>query len=112
MRFTPGAEVLPGVRSLPAFGHTPGHTAFVVDGGTRPLMYWGDNTNVAALFVRHPDWAVAFDMDAEAARLTRRRLAESVVGDGLLLAGFHLPGAAIGNLTRRGDGYDFVPLAG
>ncbi|MBK9363418.1 MAG: hypothetical protein IPM99_21120 [Rubrivivax sp.] len=27
VRFEPGAEVLPGVRSLPAFGQSPGHAA-------------------------------------------------------------------------------------
>ncbi len=78
-RFTPGQEVLPGIASIPAFGHTPGHTAFLFSGGSRKLMYWADTTNVAALFVRNPDWQVMFDMDPEAARLTRRRLADQVV---------------------------------
>ena len=110
-RFSPGAEVLPGVRSLAAYGHTPGHSAFVIGDGAQQLMYWGDNTNVAALFVRNPDWAFASDMDADAARITRRRLAERVIGDKLLVAGFHLPGPAIGTLVRRGAGYDFVPLS-
>jgi glyoxylase-like metal-dependent hydrolase (beta-lactamase superfamily II) len=110
IKFEPGVEVLPGVTSVPAFGHTPGHTAFIIEGGERKLMYWADTTNVAALFVRNPDWAVMFDMDAEAARQTRRELSEMVVNEGLLLAGFHLPGAAIGSLVRRGDGYDFIPL--
>ncbi len=107
VRFEPGHDVLPGIRSLPAFGHTPGHTAYVIEGGQRKVLFWGDATNLAALFVRHPDWAVSFDLDAEAARLTRRRLAEN-----LLVAGYHLPGAAIGILARRGDGYDFTPLGG
>jgi glyoxylase-like metal-dependent hydrolase (beta-lactamase superfamily II) len=110
IRFEPGTEVLPGVRSVPAFGHTPGHTAFIIEGSERTLMYWADTTNVAALFARNPDWAVAFDMDAEAARQTRRELAEKVVSEDMLLAGFHLPGSAIGSLVRRGDGYDFIPL--
>jgi glyoxylase-like metal-dependent hydrolase (beta-lactamase superfamily II) len=111
IRFEPGTEVLPGVRSVPAFGHTPGHTAFIIEGSERTLMYWADTTNVAALFARNPDWAVAFDMDAEAARQTRRELAEKVVNEDMLLAGFHLPGSAIGSLVRRGEGYDFIPLA-
>ncbi|SDH37613.1 MBL fold metallo-hydrolase [Propionivibrio dicarboxylicus] len=111
VRFEPGSEVLPGVASVAAHGHTPGHTAFIVAGGDRKLMLWGDNTNVAALFVRHPDWSVAFDLDAEVARATRRRLAEQVLAQRLLLAGYHLPGAAIGTLVRRGDGYDFLPLS-
>lgn len=111
-RFEPGVEVLPGVRSLAAFGHTPGHTVFVVDGGVQKLMCWGDNTNVAALFVRHPDWSASFDLDPEAARVTRRRLADSVIRDKLLVCGYHLPGSAIGTLENRGNGYDFIPLAG
>lgn len=110
VRFEPGVEVLPGVLSVPAFGHTPGHTAFIIEGDERKLMYWADTTNVAALFVRNPEWAVIFDMDAEAARQTRRELSERVLSENLLLAGFHLPGAAIGSLIRRGDGYDFLPL--
>ena len=111
-RFEPGAEVLPGVLSIAAFGHTPGHMAFMLEGGVQKMMVWGDNTNVAALFVRNPDWAVAFDMDAEAARVTRRKLADMVIRDRILLAGYHLPGAAIGTLVTRGKGYDFMPMAG
>ena len=76
------------------------------------MMYWGDNTNIAALFVRNPDWAVAFGMDAEAARITHRKLADMVIRDRILLAGYHLPGAAIGSLVDRGNGYDFKPMAG
>lgn len=111
VHFEPGNEVLPGVRSLPAFGHTPGHTAFTIDGGAQKMMYWADTTNIAALFVRNPDWAVMFDMDAEAARLTRRRIADMAIRDQLLVAGYHLPGAAVGTLATRGNGYDFVPMA-
>lgn len=109
-KFTPGDEVLPGVRSMPAFGHTPGHTVFVLGTGSRQMMYWADTTNIAALFVRNPDWAVMFDMDAEAARQTRRRLADLIIRENMLVAGYHLPGSAIGTLANRGNGYEFTPL--
>lgn len=33
-----------------------------------------------------------------------------VIKDKILLAGYHLNGAAIGELTNRGSGYDFMPL--
>lgn len=111
IRFTPGSEVLPGLRSLPAHGHTPGHTAFLIEGGRRKLLFWADTTNVAALFVRNPDWSAVFDMDADAARKTRHLLAEQVINEDLLLAGYHLSGAGIGTLVRRGQGYDFIPLS-
>lgn len=111
-RFEPGAEVLPGVQSLPAFGHTAGHTAFVFAGrGGRKLMFWADASNVDALFVRNPDWIVQFDLDGEAARQTRRRLADMVIRENMLLAGYHLSGSGIGTLAARGSGYDFKPLS-
>lgn len=109
-RFQPGTEVLPGVRSMAAYGHTPGHTVFMIEGGSRKLLYWADTTNIAALFVRNPDWAVMFDMDPAAARTVRRQLADLVVDQNLLVAGYHLNGAAIGTLARRGKGYEFTPM--
>jgi glyoxylase-like metal-dependent hydrolase (beta-lactamase superfamily II) len=48
-RFQPDTEVLPGIRAIAAYGHTPGHTAFLIEGGSRRLLYWADTTNVAAL---------------------------------------------------------------
>lgn len=110
-RFEPGRELLPGIRSLPAFGHTAGHTAFMIESGGQKLLYWGDTTNIAVLFVRNPDWAVMFDADAEAARRVRRQLMEMVVKEDLLLAGYHLGAPGIGRLKPRGNGYDFVPVA-
>ena len=109
VRFEPGTEVLPGVRSIPAYGHTPGHTAFMIEGGSRKLLYWADTTNVA-LFVRNPDWAVLFDMDAETAKATRRRIADLAIRENALVAGYHLPGSGIGTLSTRGNGYEFKPL--
>ena len=109
VRFEPGTEVLPGVRSIPAYGHTPGHTAFMIEGGSRKLLYWADTTNVA-LFVRNPDWAVVFDMDADAAKATRRRIADLAIRENALVAGYHLPGSGIGTLSTRGKGYEFTPL--
>lgn len=67
-RSEPGRELLPGIRSLPAFGHAAGHTAFTVETGGQKLLYWGNTTHIAGLFVRNPDRAMMFDADAEAAR--------------------------------------------
>ncbi len=109
VRFEPGTEILPGVRSIAAYGHTPGHTAFMIEGGSRKLLYWADTTNVS-LFVRNPDWAVVFDMDADAAKATRRRIADLAIRENALVAGYHLPGSGIGTLSTRGKGYEFTPL--
>ena len=110
-RFEPGRELVPGIRSMPAFGHTAGHTTFMIESDGQKMLYWADTTSIAQLFVRNPDWAVMFDADAEAARKVRRQLMEMAVKDDLLVAGYHLTLPGIGRLKPRGTGYEFVPVS-
>lgn len=111
VRFEPGSDVVPGlVGSVAAFGHTPGHTLFKVSAGNRNFVYVADITNVPSLFARNPDWAVAFDMDAEAARLSRRKVFDMVVADKAMVGGYHFPFPAMGEMQAMGKGYDFKPL--
>jgi len=109
--FEPGSEVAPGIRSVAAFGHTPGHTLFDLRSAGQSFVYLGDLTNVPALFARNPDWAVAFDMDAEAARKVRRETFQRIVADNALAGGFHFPFPAFGRMAVAGNGYAFQPLA-
>lgn len=109
--FEPGAEVAPGIASVAAYGHTPGHTLFEVSSAGQSFMFVGDLTNVPALFARNPDWAVQFDMDAEAARKTRRAVLERAVARNAKVGGFHFPFPAMGRMVRSGNGYGFEPIA-
>ena len=107
VRFAPGSEVAPGIRSVAAFGHTPGHTLFELQSAGQSFVYVGDLTNVPALFARNPDWAVTFDMDAEAARKTRREVFQRIVSSNAMVGGYHFPFPAFGRLTAQGNGYAF-----
>ncbi len=111
VRFTPGTEVVPGIRSVAAFGHTPGHTLFEVQSAGQSFFYVGDLTNVPALFARNPDWAVTFDMDAEAARKVRREVFQRIVSSNAMVGGYHFPFPAFGRLAAQGNGYAFQPVA-
>jgi len=111
VRFEPGAELAPGIRSAAAFGHTPGMSVFTVSSEGQSFMYVADVTNVPSLFARSPDWAVTFDMDAEMARQTRRRIFDQLVKDKMAMGGFHFPFPAIGTLEAAGNGYQFKPMA-
>lgn len=111
VRFEPGAELAPGIRSAAAFGHTPGMSVFTVSSEGQSFMYVADVTNVPSLFARSPDWAVTFDMDAEMARQTRRRIFDQLVKDKMAMGGFHFPFPAIGTLEAAGSGYQFKPMA-
>lgn len=111
VRFNPGDEVAPGVQSIAAFGHTPGHTLFEVASAGQRFVYIADLTNVPALFARNPDWAVTFDMDAEAARKVRRQMFERITAGNALVGGFHFPFPAFGRMAASGNGYAFQPQA-
>ncbi|MCU7371139.1 MBL fold metallo-hydrolase [Paucibacter sp. O1-1] len=110
-RFEAGAEVAPGIRSIAAYGHTPGHTLFQLQSAGQSFFYVADLTNVPALFARNPDWAVTFDMDAEAARKVRREMFQRIVDNQALLGGFHFPFPALGRMAASGKGYAFQPIA-
>ncbi|MDD2545665.1 MAG: MBL fold metallo-hydrolase [Burkholderiaceae bacterium] len=107
--FAPGAEVAPGITPVAAYGHTPGHTLFELKSAGQTFYYLGDLTNVPALFARNPDWAVTFDMDAEAARKTRRDIFQRITASKALVGGFHFPFPAFGRMAAAGAGYAFEP---
>ncbi len=111
VRFEPGAEVAPGITSVAAFGHTPGHTLFTVKSEGQSFAYVADLTNVPSLFARSPDWSVTFDMDKEMARATRRKIFDMIVKDKMMAGGFHFPFPAFGSIESAGNGYAFKPLA-
>lgn len=110
-RFDPGQEVVPGIRSVAAYGHTPGHTTFELRSAGQTFNYIADMINVPALFTRHPEWSVASDMDADAARQVRLREIARIADARSLVGGFHFPFPAVGHLLREAAGYRFQPVA-
>lgn len=111
VRFEAGTEVAPGIQSVAAYGHTPGHTLFELKSAGQNFFYVADLTNVPALFARNPDWAVTFDMDAEAARKVRREVFQRITTSSAMLGGFHFPFPAFGRVAAAGNGYAFQPAA-
>jgi glyoxylase-like metal-dependent hydrolase (beta-lactamase superfamily II) len=109
-RFDPGKEVAPGIASIAASGHTPGHTAFSIASGNRSMLYLADTTNNPWLFVRNPDWQAIFDMDGNMAADNRKRLLDRAAADKMLVHGYHFPFPASGYITKTAKGYDLVPV--
>jgi glyoxylase-like metal-dependent hydrolase (beta-lactamase superfamily II) len=109
-RYEADKEIAPGLTGIAAYGHTPGHTAYMLSSGPDRLMIMSDTTNHPALFVRHPDWSAVFDMDADQARATRRRMLDMAASERAQVAFYHAPFPATGHIAKEGNGYRFVPL--
>ena len=104
-------DVLPGIRAVPTFGHSPGHTSYLVSAGGGQLFVLGDITNIPAVNMANPGWHIMFDQDAQMAEATRRRTFDRAIADKLVCSGYHwgMPGA--GTVQKEGNGYALVPVA-
>jgi glyoxylase-like metal-dependent hydrolase (beta-lactamase superfamily II) len=109
-QFDPGTEVAPGITSIAAYGHTPGHTAFTVASGSQSMLLLSDTTNHPWLFVRNPEWQAIFDMDGNMAVENRKRLLDRAAADKMVVQGYHFPFPASGHITKTAKGYDLVPV--
>jgi glyoxylase-like metal-dependent hydrolase (beta-lactamase superfamily II) len=109
-RLIEAGEVLPGVTAIPAYGHTPGHTAYMVTSGGESLLIWGDVVHLPGVQFARPDAGVTFDGDGPAAIATRARLMDMAATDKLLVAGMHLDFPVFGHVVRQGQGYAHVPV--
>ena len=110
-RYDWGKEVAPGITAIDASGHTPGHTAFVVASGSSKILIQSDVTNIPELFLRNPDWHVAFDIDPVQAAATRRKFYDMAAAEKALVAGFHFTFPSMGYVEKDGAKYRLVPIA-
>jgi len=108
--YEPGKLVAPGVETVAAPGHTPGHTVFAIQSGKDAMMVLSDTTQHPALFARNPEWEPQFDIDGAAAVTTRKKLLDRVAADRMLVTGYHFPFPACGHIVKTATGYEHVPL--
>ena len=102
--------ILPGISAVAAHGHTPGHSAYLLQSGGSALLIWGDLVhNHAVQFVK-PDVAIEFDVDKKQAVAARKALFARAAKERLLVGGMHLPFPGIGHVRREARGYAWVPI--
>jgi glyoxylase-like metal-dependent hydrolase (beta-lactamase superfamily II) len=103
-------QVVPGVRTIPAPGHTPGHMAVSVTSGDEQLLYIGD-TAVHPLHLEHPDWRPIYDILPEEAAASKRRIFDRAAAEKALVMGQHFaPFPSLGAVVKRGEGWQWQPV--
>jgi len=100
-------EVAPGIRVIPAPGHTPGHMAISLTFGSQQAVFLADAVLGEPNFA-YPDWTSALETDRPQAARTRRQLLDAAARDTVIVAGYHLwePGM----VERHADAYRWNPL--
>lgn len=110
VRYAWGKEVAPGITAIATPGHTPGHTSFTVVSGNSQMMVQSDVTNIPELFLRNPDWHVAYDHDPALAQQTRHEFYDMASVEKMLIAGYHFPFPSAGYVEKTATGYRLVPV--
>ena len=107
--FSGDTELVPGVKAIATYGHTPGHTIYAVESKGAKLVLWGDLMHVAAVQFPQPSVTIQFDTDSKAAAAQRQKAFAAAANEGFWVAAAHLPFPGIGHLRAEGTGYTFVP---
>lgn len=108
--FADDAAPLPGIGSILRAGHTPGHSALVLESNGERLVIWGDIAHGDALQYDQPQVTVSFDVDQAQAAATRALAFADAADQGYLVAGAHHAFPGIGHVRRDETNYDWVPL--
>ena len=103
-------ELVPGVRSMPSHGHTPGHTTYMVESQGQKLVLWGDLMHVAAVQFPEPAVTIKFDTDSKAAAAERAKAYAEAAKQGYWVGVAHVAFPGIGHVRRDGNGYAWIPV--
>jgi len=112
-----GKDILPGIRPVAEYGHTPGHTGFLFESKGHKLLVWGDVVHNAAVQFPQPKVTIEFDSEPAKALATRLKVMGWTAKDALLVAGMHLPFPGLGHVRAEGKAaftwvpIDFAPVA-
>ncbi|MEM8689163.1 MAG: MBL fold metallo-hydrolase [Pseudomonadota bacterium] len=109
-RIKPGAEIMPGLQTLPSRGHTKDHMSVLATSRGESLLIVGDAITHPFISLEHPDWEPQMDMDKAEAVKTRKRLIDMAATDKLLVAAYHIPFPGVGHIVPNGSAHRWVPI--
>lgn len=104
-----GEEIFPGVRVRITPGHTVGHAEYVITGGGRRLIAFGDAVH-SPIQIDHPEWSSGFDHDLARTAVHRRRLVAELAEPGTIGFGVHFADVVFGHVRAAGDGPAWRPV--
>lgn len=100
-----GEDILPGIQAVPLFGHTPGHTGYLLGNEKDSLLIWGDIVHFPHIQVAQPDVTIAFDSDPAQAAAIRNKMLDRVATDKIAISGMHFNLPTTGHIRREGSTY-------
>jgi len=106
------AEILPGIKPIAAYGHTPGHTIYLLESGRAKVLIIGDLLHVGLVQFHLPQISATFDIDGASAAATRQRVLQYAAANEIPIAGMHLvyPGMGMLQAYNNGQSFNYTPM--
>jgi glyoxylase-like metal-dependent hydrolase (beta-lactamase superfamily II) len=104
------ADILPGIRAIPAPGHTPGLVMLEISSGEDRLLCVGDIIHSPIEFTQ-PEYYALFDVAPEQAVRTRTEVLSDAAQSGALIFACHFAFPGIGHIVKKGGLFHWQPLA-
>jgi len=102
-------EIVPGISPIAAYGHTPGHTLYLIENGKDKLLIIGDLLHIALVQFPVPEISATYDMDQKAAASVRRQVLDYAAKNKIPVAGMHIVYPGTGSVSVEGSGFKFTP---
>lgn len=97
------------IEAIPAPGHTPGHTCYLIHSGDDAILIWGDTVHWPAVQVPRPEITMQYDTDPDAAAASRKRILEMAASERLLVGGMHTDFPGFGHVVRKEGSFAYIP---
>jgi glyoxylase-like metal-dependent hydrolase (beta-lactamase superfamily II) len=111
-RFEVNQEIVPGITSIPAPGHTAGHVAVRITSGDASIVHTADTVHIHTINLWNPSWQPLFDADPDQAAATRQSVLAKIASDRTLMFAYHFPFPGVGHITpRQGGGFNWEPVS-
>lgn len=101
-----------GIEAVEAYGHTIGHTAYLISSENKQLLIWGDLALVVDVQLPYPEVIANYDVNASKAARNRRRILSYLAQHQVAVAGMHIAYPGMGTVVENPDtgGYKFIYL--
>ena len=99
-----------GITPIAAYGHTPGHTVYLIESKDQKLMVWGDLVHAMVIQMPNPDVALNFDIDNKEAIAVRKTILKYISDNKISVAGIHIVPPGAGTIEPADKGYSFTPF--
>ena len=103
-------EIFPGVTPIANYGHTPGHTIYLLENNEERFLIIGDLLHVALVQFPVPEISATYDIDQKAAAAVRRQILEYAAKNNIPVGGMHIVYPGMGMVEADGNGFKLVPL--